>query len=130
MATGEPIYDSAASHQEVADLKLQMTALSVKLDVVSSDLNRVNIALARQDGANLPDRIKELDRVVKELETVRDSRAWMPDALINVQTKVENLEFFKWKMIGIITVVQVALTIVGKFVLDSIWHPIVQVVQP
>lgn len=114
--------EDLASHQEIADLKLQITSLSVKLDVLSADINRVNVSLARQDGANLPEQIKEIKESVKNLETVRDSRAWMVDQ-VNLNTKdISDINAFRYKAMGIIILVQLIAAAGVKFLFDVIFH--------
>ena len=112
--------DSVASHQEVSDLKMQMTALSVKLDVLSNDISRVNVALARQEGANIPDKVKDIEVAVRGLEAVRDSRAWIGDAVKENTSKIEEIDAFRYKLIGVILVSQTVLTVVGGAVIKWI----------
>lgn len=115
-----------ASHEEIQDLKLQIAQLSVKLDGVQNSLNTVNVALAKQDGANLPSKIEKMELKIEALESVRDSRMWIGDSLVKVQQSVADLERFKYKAIGIITAVQIVASIVisaaVKFGLDALYH--------
>lgn len=100
--------------------------MGVKFDALQTAINILNIALAKQDGANFPDKINKLETKIEALESIRDSRGWMPDALVKAQDDILEINKFRYKALGIIAAVQLIITIVisaaVKIGLDTLYH--------
>jgi archaellum component FlaC len=108
----------AASHLEVQDLKEQIQALSVKMDLVSSSVNLVHNMLSEQKGANLPNRLKDLEDKILVIKELQDQRAELPNAVKQTQTDIRLLFRFQYMMAGALIIIQILTALAGGFILN------------
>lgn len=86
--------NDAVTHGEIASIKQDVQNLGKKIDVMGSDVNAIKVMLAEQRGANLNGRLSD------------------------VESRIRDLDKFKYKLVGGLILVNAVMVVLGKYILS------------
>jgi hypothetical protein len=107
---------------EVQELKTQISALNVKFDGVVLSIQKIERILARQEGENLSARLHSTEEEITRIKLYQAQREWIPE-LVDEHTKgLKNVTKFMYLVTGGMIVLNLIITVAGKFLLDRVFH--------
>lgn len=86
--------NDAVTHGEIASITQDVQNLGKKIDVMGSDVNAIKVMLAEQRGANLNGRLSD------------------------VESRIRDLDKFKYKLVGGLILVNAVMVVLGKYLLS------------
>lgn len=100
---------------ESSETKLEQEIASLRdtLGGMATSIHAIEVMLAKMEGQNLAGRIYQLEVARATGEKYQAQRDWIPEAVSNNRKKLEELENFKYKLMGVLVVGQVLFTGAG-----------------
>lgn len=113
---GEP-----ASHQEILDVKEQLSGFGNKLDSLTAAVNLMHNMLSEAKGANLPSRLGTLETKFEAMKEEHDKRTALSSQVESHAVDIKSLWKFVYMVTGALIFLQVVSAFAGKFLLDKIF---------
>ena len=96
--------------------------LSNKMDDLSVTITEIKSILAETRGANIPARVTLMEGRVNDIEKYNASQLPVLKIVEQNNQDIKDIKSFQYKAVGVLSVLSLVFTAIGKFIMDKIFH--------